>query len=113
MPKLTKRGPGRPKGVPNKATTEAKEFARSITMDPEYRANLKQAAIERKLLPAIEAMLWHYGHGKPAETVELHATGTVSVSEVLQALEAGARAQLARGLLSAGKVIDAEAKRIG
>lgn len=74
---------GRKRGVPNKATAEAKAFSESIVDDPEYRVNLKKAAIERTLNPAIETMLWHYAKGKPKEVVE--HKGLASIAEILTA----------------------------
>jgi hypothetical protein len=74
MPRNTsglRRGGGRPKGVPNKATVEAKEFARSITENPDYRERIRSRALAGKLHPSIESMLWHYGHGKPADKLDV------------------------------------------
>lgn len=69
-------GTGRPKGVPNKATVEIKVLARRLLSDPEY-----QDALERRLrrgtAGAVEPLLYHYGYGKPKETVEHE--GTISV----------------------------------
>lgn len=67
-----KRGgsPGRPKGVPNKVTTEAREAANALVDDPVYREKLLKDLRERRLAPAIEAMLWYYAKGKPKETIE-------------------------------------------
>ena len=47
-------GPGRPKGVPNKATIEAKGACSELVDDPEYRANLKKRLIAGKLAPAVD-----------------------------------------------------------
>ena len=68
-----KRGgsPGRPKGVPNKATTEVKEMARRLLNDPEYQGQLRERLIKGTLPPAVETMLWAYGYGKPKETLEV------------------------------------------
>jgi hypothetical protein len=63
---------GRKKGVPNKATLEIKAFAQKLLSDPAY-----VAALEQRLLTgtagAVEPLLYHYGHGKPKETIE-HST---------------------------------------
>ena len=61
---------GRPRGVPNKATVEAKAACAAIVDDPVYRKKLMAAARARKLPPAVETMLWHYAKGKPKEQVE-------------------------------------------
>ena len=72
-----KPGPGRPKGTPNKATAEAKVFARELVDDPAYRQKLREALLERKVAPAIEAMVWAYGYGRPKEFVEATVTAGV------------------------------------
>ena len=68
-----KRGgsPGRPKGIPNKATKEVKELVRKLVLDPEYQAKLKQRLLKGTLPPAVETQLWHYGFGKPKDTLDL------------------------------------------
>lgn len=60
---------GRPKGVPNKVTREAKALAKSIIEDAEYQGRLLRDARRGKLAPPIEAQLWHYAYGKPKEHV--------------------------------------------
>ncbi len=45
---------GRPRGVSNKATVEAKAACAAIVDDPVYRRKLKAAALARKLPPAVE-----------------------------------------------------------
>ena len=69
-----KRGssPGRPKGIPNKATKEVKELARKLVLDPEYQAKLKQRLLKGTLPPAVETQLWHYAFGKPKDTLDLN-----------------------------------------
>lgn len=68
---IGKPGPGRPKGLPNKATQEMQAFARKVTLnDPKWVAS----AIERMeagKAPHIETYLLQMGYGKPKETVEL------------------------------------------
>ncbi len=61
---------GRPRGVSNKATVEAKAACAAIVDDPVYRTELMAAARARTLPPAVETMLWHYAKGKPKEQVE-------------------------------------------
>lgn len=67
---LRRGGPGRPRGVPNKATVEVKDFCSSIVDDPAYQQAVRARALKGKLAPAIEAMLWYYAKGKPKELVE-------------------------------------------
>jgi hypothetical protein len=68
-----KRGgsPGRPKGVPNRATVDAREFCSSIVDDPAYQARLRRRALAGDLPPAIEAMIWYYAKGKPKDRLEV------------------------------------------
>ena len=65
-----RRGGGRPKGVRNKVTVEAKRACAEIVDDPAYRAGLVRRARAGKLAPAVETMLWYYAKGKPTDTVE-------------------------------------------
>ena len=71
-----RRGGGRPKGVPNKATVEIKDLSRRLLEDPEYQASLK-TRLRRGTAQAIERELYHYAYGKPKDTVEL--TGGLSI----------------------------------
>ena len=59
--------PGRPKGVRNRATLEAKAAAALIVDDPKYRDNLLRRARAGRLAPAMETTLWHYAKGRPKE----------------------------------------------
>ena len=52
---------GRPKGVPNKVTAEAKAACNELVDDLAYRAALRKRLIAGKLAPAAECMLWWYG----------------------------------------------------
>jgi hypothetical protein len=74
-PKGRRRG-GRQKGTPNKATTEAKAFCSSIVDSPAYQNMLRQRAIEGKLAPAVECLVWAYAKGRPVDHVKLNATVT-------------------------------------
>ena len=57
------RAEGAPKGVPNKATQEIKEFARNILMSESYLRNLSQR-IEAGKAPQMEVLLHHTGQAK-------------------------------------------------
>jgi hypothetical protein len=81
MPKDTtglKRGGsrGRPKGVPNKVTIEAREAATQLIDNPHYRERLEADLVARKQHPSIEQMLWYYAKGKPVDRVEQGEPGT-------------------------------------
>lgn len=76
MPRNTaglKRGgsPGRPKGSKNKATVEVRTLAQDLLLGEEYQANLKKRLIAGTLAPAVENTLWHYGFGKPKDSVDV------------------------------------------
>lgn len=71
-----KRPRGRPKGSKNKVTAEARAFCRRLTKDPKYRKKLREDLQRRKgVPPAVETMIWAYGHGKPVEQIELESSG--------------------------------------
>ena len=78
---LKRGGPGRPKGVPNKATAEAKQACAAIVDDPTYRRNLAARARAGRLAPAVECMLWHYAYGKPKE--HFQGRQTASLAQIL------------------------------
>jgi hypothetical protein len=61
---------GRPKGVLNKATREIKDFARKFLESPDYVDGMKRRVIAGRA-PHVEVLLFHYGYGKPKETVAL------------------------------------------
>jgi hypothetical protein len=61
---------GRSKGALNYKTRDAETFARSVVSDPEYRAAIRQRAIDGTL-GVMEQTLWHYAYGKPKERLEL------------------------------------------
>lgn len=82
-----KRGgsPGRPKGVPNRATREAKELAAYIYDDPEVQERMLYDARRGRLAPPIATMLMSYRWGKPKETIDLKVTERL-VIEVTDAI---------------------------
>ena len=77
-------GEGGPKGVPNKATQEIKEFARNILISDSYRRSLVRR-IEAGKAPQMEVLLHHYAFGKPKHTYVEPAPAKQSAFE--QALE--------------------------
>jgi hypothetical protein len=68
-PRGTPKTGGRQKGTPNKVTVEARQAASEMVNDPFYRRRLLRDLRQRKVAPAVEAMLWYYAHGKPKEIV--------------------------------------------
>ena len=60
---------GRVAGVPNKATIEIKEFARSILEDSAYQMKLKQRILDGSA-PQIEQLLFYYLHGRPKQEAD-------------------------------------------
>lgn len=69
---LRRGGPGRPKGVPNKATRDIQAFSRAQLEDPAYVAALRERLIEGKA-PHMETLLAHYAYGKPKDTMLLES----------------------------------------
>ena len=66
---------GRPTGVPNKITIEIKQFCQDLLSSEKYRQRLKRDVEQRKVAPAIEALLFAYAWGKPVERLELARPG--------------------------------------
>lgn len=50
---------------------KVRTIARDLLSDPDYVDNLKGRLKTGELKPQVEVALWHYAHGKPAETVKL------------------------------------------
>lgn len=71
---------GRPKGTPNRATTEAKEVCSALVDDPEYLEALRTRLLSGTLAPGVEALLWHYAKGKPREIVEHQAASVGQIT---------------------------------
>lgn len=65
---------GRPKGTPNKATIDAKEFCSQLVDSPEYRASLAKR-LEAGTAGSIETLVWYYAKGKPVERTETGGPG--------------------------------------
>ena len=64
-------GPGRPKGLRNKATIEIKRLATEFVEDDKGRRKLLEQYRSGRLHPAILTMFFHYAYGKPKDTVVL------------------------------------------
>jgi hypothetical protein len=72
---------GRPKGMPNNATVEIKEFALTLTTrDPEWLESARQRMKDGKA-PHLETYLLQMAYGKPKETIE--HSGRTSMAEIL------------------------------
>lgn len=74
-------GPGRPKGVPNKATREHKEFLKGILESAEYRESFRRRVIRGD--PGLEQMMCHYVLGKPKDTLAIEALPPLLVVDEL------------------------------
>ena len=100
---LRRGGPGRPKGVPNKATADAKAFAEGLVDDPVYRAKLARDLRARKIAPPIEQMLWHYAKGKPKDAIELE--GSLDLDALNQESDDELKARLEALMAKAGATV--------
>ena len=58
------KGPGRPKGSPNKISREIRELAQRL-FDEAYWADLRLRLKKRRLPPAVEVKLLAYAYGEP------------------------------------------------
>ena len=65
---------GRRPGSRNRATLEAREFAKRLIDDDDYRAALRQRMIAGTA-GAVEPLMWFYSYGKPVERVETGGPG--------------------------------------
>lgn len=63
---------GRQKGSLNKVTREIRDVSRQMLERPEYLRAL-QARLDAGTAGPVESLLYHYGYGKPKETIE-HST---------------------------------------
>lgn len=69
---------GRPPGVPNKVTVEAKAFCTKVLRDQRYVKSIWRRIKADTLPPAVETMIWYYAAGKPKERVEFGADKTLA-----------------------------------
>ena len=67
-------GAGAKKGVPWRATRDFRLACARLVDSKSYRAALKRRLLNGKVAPAMEVLLWHYAHGKPADEIKLDAT---------------------------------------
>ena len=68
-------GPGRPKGLANRATREFKEIARGLVEDEQVQTNLLRRLRDGRA-DKIYIMLCHYAYGAPKQTMQLEPGDT-------------------------------------
>ena len=76
-----KRGPGRPKGSPNKLTRAAKDFLAELCEDTEVQAAVKGRILKGDAVAFFRAL--EHVLGKPKENVDLNITGSIQVEQRL------------------------------
>jgi hypothetical protein len=64
-------GKGRPKGSPNKVSSEVRAIAKALVEDRAYREGLQERLRDGTAAPAVEVMLWNYAYGKPKNELAL------------------------------------------
>lgn len=69
---------GRPPGIPNRATLEAKAFFTYLLTDEVYTANLLKRLRSGEANAAVETMAFYFACGKPKERVEFGADKTLA-----------------------------------
>ena len=78
---LKRGGPGRPRGTLNRVTVEVRAAAAALVDDPQYRQKLLHDMRKRRVLPAVETMLWYFAKGKPVERHEIATPGDFSQAQ--------------------------------
>lgn len=69
-----RRAPGRPKGSPNKVTTEIKQFLIDLVNSPEYQSEVRLRILEGR--SAVELQALYYAAGMPPQKIEAEIGGT-------------------------------------
>lgn len=75
MPRNTsglRRGGGRKKGVPNKATIQVREWSQSVLEDAEGRQKTLELYRKGRLAPAIVIELFNRAYGKTKDVLDLN-----------------------------------------
>lgn len=83
-----KGGPGRPAGVPNKATIAGRAFCQGLVDNPKYRAWFKREWEKGLVSDTMQQMVWAYAIGRPSAAPEDNAAGG-SLLELLQRVHRG------------------------
>lgn len=78
-------GRGRPKGALNKATREIKAFALEFLNSDDYMIAMKRRVIAGKA-PHLETLLYHYGYGKPKDSIQLDGHVGVDIKDARESL---------------------------
>jgi hypothetical protein len=98
---------GRPPGTKSRNTSEARAFALEIVRSPAYRKSLLDRVQAGTLASNIEAMLWAYAYGKPADRLEItHPAPSAQLAEMSVA-ELADRAELISKVLREVGDVDA------
>lgn len=80
---LLRGGPGRKKGIPNKATQDVREFAQKFIDDEDYKASLRRRVLTGRA-PHMEQLIWHYRFGKPRDVLDVNLADLVPLRIVIE-----------------------------
>jgi hypothetical protein len=84
---LLRGGPGRPRGIPNKATRKVKAFLDEVFEEvfarKEFKQRLVESIVDLSIDPKLLSILLAYHVGRPTQAVDHAHSGTVTLAELI------------------------------
>jgi len=74
--------PGRPPGVPNRATRDARTLCQELIADPEYFASFQRRWRAGELAPVLEKLVWEFAFGRPSQAVTV-SSGQLTLAQLI------------------------------